>query len=167
MSEINDLWDDIKTNAVEGFEVLKEELGKLSKQVESQGKILKKKIDLSSIQRKVHQGFTKLGGLIYELIEDGKQSAVFSDTDVLATIEEIKGYKSEVDAIEKEINSIKETMAEEPAPEEKPKKPAEPKKTTTPKKKPAPASDKKTTGKKAPSEKAESPAASEPESTDS
>jgi hypothetical protein len=144
MSEINDLWDDIKTNAVEGFEVLKEELGKLSKQVESQGKILKKKIDLSSIQRKVHQGFTKLGGLVFELVDDGKEGAVFSDADVKATIEEIRGYKSEVDAIEKEINDIKETMGDQSEPEEAPKKPAAPKKSTTPKKKPA-APAKKTT----------------------
>jgi|GEM_PF-1790250 len=153
MSEINDLWDDIKTNAVEGFEVLKEELGKLSKQVESQGKILKKKIDLSSIQRKVHQGFTKLGGLVYELVEDGKEGAVFSDDDVKATIEVIREYKSEVDAIEKEINSIKETRGDQSEPEEPPKKPAAPKKSTAPKKKPA-SSVKKTT---------EAPA--EPEST--
>ena len=160
MSEINDLWDDIKTNAVEGFEVLKDEMGKLSKQVESQGKILKKKIDLSSIQRKVHQGFTKLGSLIYEQIEDGKESGVFSNPDVKATIEEIKGYKSEVDAIEKEINSIKENMSDHPEPEEKPKKPA------APKKKPA-SGDKKTSDKKKPAEKTETSPDTKPESVNS
>jgi len=160
MSEINDLWDDIKTNAVEGFEVLKDELGKLSKQVESQGKILKKKIDLSSIQRKVHQGFTKLGSLIYELVEDGKEAATFSDPDVKATIEEIKGYKNEVDAIEKEINSIKKKMGDQPEPEEKPKKPAAPKKSTAPKKKP-------TTGENKTPGKAETPPDTKPESADS
>jgi len=147
MSEINDLWDDIKTNAVEGFEVLKDELGKFSKQVESQGKILKKKIDLSSIQRKVHQGFTKLGSLVYEQIEDGKEATVFSNSDVKATIEEIKGYKAEVDAIEKEINTIKTKMGDQPEPDEKPKKPDVPKKSTGPKKKPASGEKKKTAEK--------------------
>ncbi|MBN1881832.1 MAG: hypothetical protein JW885_06625 [Deltaproteobacteria bacterium] len=142
MSEINELWEDIKTNAVEGFGVLKDELGKLSKQVESQGKILRKKIDLSTIQRKVHQGFTKLGGLVYEHIEDGKETAILTDPDVKAAIEEIKGYKAEVDAIEKEISSIKEHMSDQPEPKEAPKtstapkKSTTPKKTTTPKKKP-------------------------------
>lgn len=165
MSEINELWDDIKTNAVEGFEVLKDELGKLSKQVESQGKILKKKIDLSSIQRKVHQEFTKLGSLIYEQIEDGKQAVVFSDPDVKATIEEIKGYKVEVDAIEKEINAIKSHMGDQPEPEEKPKKPAAPKKSTAPKKEPA-AGEKKAPQKK-PAEKADTSTGTKPESVDS
>jgi hypothetical protein len=166
MSEINDLWEDIKTNAVEGFEVLKDELGKLSKQVESQGKILRKKIDLSSIQRKVHQGFTKLGGLVYEGIEDGKQAAVFSDPDVTAAIEEIKGYKAEVDAIEREINSIKETMGDQPEPEEKPKTSAAPTKGSAPKKKPA-AGGKKTPEKKEPPESAGPSSDTEPTSADS
>ena len=166
MSEINELWDDIKKNAVEGFEVLKHEMGKFSKQVESQGKIIKKKIDLSSIQRKVHQGFTKLGSLIYEKIEDGKETAFFSDPDVKAVIEEIKGYKNEVDEIETEINSIKENINVQTEPEEQPKKPETPKKSTSPKKKPA-TGEKKAPTKKKPADKVETSPDIKPESVDS
>ncbi len=73
MNERN-LWEEIKDGAREGFEVLKEEMVKLTLELEKQGKIIKKKMDLSAIQRKVHQGFSTLGSRVYELSEEGKQA---------------------------------------------------------------------------------------------
>jgi hypothetical protein len=111
MSQRN-LWDDIKEGAQEGFEVLKEEMVKLTQELEKHGKIIKKKMDLSSIQRKVHQGFSLLGSRLYELFEEGKEKTIVNDPEILKIISDIKGYKAEVEAIEDEIDKIREARGE-------------------------------------------------------
>ena len=126
----SNLWEDIKEGAREGFEVLKEEMGKLTQEVEKQGRIIKKKMDLSAIQRKVHQGFSLLGSRLYELFEDGKEKTIVTDPEILKTISDIKGYKAEVEAIEEEIDRIREEGTEKP----KSKAGTGRKKTTGPKK---------------------------------
>jgi hypothetical protein len=102
------LWEDIKVGAREGLEVLKEELSKVTQELEKHGKIIKKKMDLSSIQRKVHQSFARLGSRLYELVEEGNEKTVLKDPEILKTIADIKVYKAEVEAIEDEIIRIKE-----------------------------------------------------------
>ncbi|MBN2224646.1 MAG: hypothetical protein JW765_08235 [Deltaproteobacteria bacterium] len=106
------LWDDIKEGAQEGFEVLKEEMVKLTQEIEKHGKIIKKKMDLSSIQRKVHQGFSLLGSRLYELFEEGKEKTIVNDPEIIKIISDIKGYKSDVEAIEDEIDKIREARGE-------------------------------------------------------
>jgi hypothetical protein len=113
MNQTN-LWEEIKEGAREGFEVLKEEMVKLTQELEKQGKIIKKKIDLSAIQRKVHLSFSQLGSRLYELFEEGKQGAIVNDPEILKIISDIKGYKAEVEAIEDEIDRIREEGAEKP-----------------------------------------------------
>ncbi len=108
----SDLWEDIKEGAREGFEVLKEEMGKLTQEVEKQGRIIKKKMDLSAIQRKVHQGFSLLGSRLYELFEDGNEKSVLTDPEILKIISDIKGYKADVEAVEDEIDRIREEGTE-------------------------------------------------------
>jgi hypothetical protein len=103
-----DFWENIKVGAREGLEVLKEELSKVTQELEKQGKIIRKKMDLSSIQRKVHQSFSRLGSRLYELIEEGKEKTVLTDPEILKTVADIKVFKAEVEAIEDEIIRIKE-----------------------------------------------------------
>lgn len=111
-----DLWEEIKKGAAEGFEVLKEEVGKLTKEVEKHGKIVKKKMDLSSIQRKVHQSFTQLGSRAYELVEEGNQGKIPDDVEFADIIARVKQYKKEVKEIEAEIEKIKKSGAESSKP---------------------------------------------------
>jgi DNA-binding Lrp family transcriptional regulator len=108
------LWEEIKEGAREGFEVLKEEMVKLTQELEKHGKIIKKKMDLSAIQRKVHLSFSQLGSRLYELFEEGKQSTTANDPEILSIIADIKTYKAEVEAIEDEIDRIREEGAESP-----------------------------------------------------
>jgi hypothetical protein len=102
------LWEEIMEGAREGFEVLKEEMAKLTLELEKQGKIIKKKMDLSAIQRKVHQGFSMLGSRLFELFEEGKQNTAANDPEILKIIADIRGYKAEVEAIQEEIDRIRE-----------------------------------------------------------
>lgn len=115
------LWEEIKDGAREGFEVLKEEMSKLTLELEKQGKIIKKKLDLSAIQRKVHQGFSMLGSRTFELFEEGKQNTIPSDPEILKGVSNIKGYKVEVEAIQEEIDRIREESGsgEGPGPDSK------------------------------------------------
>jgi len=110
MNERN-LWEEIRDGAREGFEVLKEEMAKLTQELEKQGKIIKKKMDLSTIQRKVHQGFSMLGSRLFELFEEGKQDTILNDPEIAKIVSDIKGYKAEVEAIQEEIDRIREEGA--------------------------------------------------------
>lgn len=111
------LWEEIKDGAREGFEVLKEEMAKLTLELEKQGKIIKKKMDLSAIQRKVHQAFSTLGSRVYELSEEGKQDTIANDPEILKTISDIKGYKAEVEAIQEAIDRIREEGGSDAGPD--------------------------------------------------
>ncbi len=106
------LWEEIKEGAQDGFEVFKEEMAKFTQELEKQGKIIKKRMDLSSIQRKVHQSFTLLGSRLYELTEEGKEKTVLKDPEILKLISDIKEYKAQVEAIEDEIMKIREEGTE-------------------------------------------------------
>jgi hypothetical protein len=109
------LWEEIKEGAREGFEVMKEEMVKLTQELEKQGKIIRKKMDLSAIQRKVHQSFSLLGSRMYELFEEGKEKTIANDPEILKTVSDIKSYKAEVEAIQDEIDRIREAGGEKAA----------------------------------------------------
>jgi hypothetical protein len=102
------LWEEIRDGAREGLEVFREEMIKLTHEFERHGRLIKRKMDLSAIQRKVHLGFSLLGSRFYELIEEGKEKGVVTDPEIVKIISDIKGYKAEVEAIEAEIERIRE-----------------------------------------------------------
>jgi hypothetical protein len=105
--EGKNLWGDIKKGASEGFGAFKVEVSKVAREIEKQGRAIKKKMDLSSIQRLVNQSYTRLGARIYELTEEGKSQDILKDEVVSSIISQINGHKSEVKRIEKEIEEIK------------------------------------------------------------
>ena len=109
----NELWEKIKKDAAEGFEILKGEVAKFTKELEKHGKVVKKKMDLSSIHRKLHQNFTQLGSRVYELVEDGKQENIQNDSEFVDIVSKIKELKAEVDAIEGDIEDIKGSGSKE------------------------------------------------------
>ena len=109
------LWEDIKKGTVEGFETLKDEFSKFAKEVEKQGKIVKKKFDLSAIQRKVYQNFTELGKRTYELSEE-KKTDILNDETVSTILSSINALKKEVKDIEKEIDKIRKETKSSPTP---------------------------------------------------
>jgi hypothetical protein len=102
------LWEEITEGAREGLEVFKEEMIKLTHEFERHGRLIKKKMDLSTIQRRVHLGFSMLGSRLYELIEEGKEKAIITDPEIVKILSDIKEYKAEVEAIEAEIERIRE-----------------------------------------------------------
>jgi hypothetical protein len=109
------LWDMIKKGAEEGLEALKEGVAILVAEAEKQSKILRKRIELSSIQNNVRKTFIRLGSAVYDLHQRG-EGQVFNQEEVKVLIDQIEGYKARVREIELEIEAIKkEEVSKSPA----------------------------------------------------
>ncbi len=94
-------WELIKKGAEEGLEVLKEGVSVASKT----SKILKKEVELSSIQIHVRKAFIRLGSLAYEFHSEGGED-IYGDEEVKGLIAQIEGHKHKVRKIETEIETI-------------------------------------------------------------
>jgi hypothetical protein len=110
------LWDMIKKGAEEGLEALKEGVAVFMAEAGRQSKIIKKKVELSSVQNNVRKTFIRLGSVIYDMHTRGEQE-VFGHEDVKSLINQVESYKARVREIELEIETMKK--------EEGPKTPAE------------------------------------------
>ncbi len=92
------LWEFIKKGAEEGLEVLKEGVwvaGKTSR-------ILKKRIELTSVQSNVKKVFIRLGSMAYELHSKGDEG-FFGNEEVKDLIAQIERHKTRVREIETEV----------------------------------------------------------------
>ncbi len=110
------LWDTIKKGAEEGLEAMKEGVAGFMAEAGRQSKIIKKKVELSSVQNNVRKTFIRLGSVVYDLHTRG-EGEVFGQEEIKNLIGQVDGYKARVREIELEIEAIKK--------EEKPQPPAE------------------------------------------
>ena len=100
------LWDTVRKGAEEGLEALKEGVTVFMAEAGKQSKILKKKVELSSVQNDVRKAFTRLGSKVYDIHTQGEQE-VFGKTEVKIFITQIDGFKARVKEIENEIEVIR------------------------------------------------------------
>jgi hypothetical protein len=110
------LWDMIKKGAEEGLEALKEGVAVFMAEAGRQSKIIKKKVELSSVQNNVRKTFIRLGSVVYDMHTRGEQE-VLGHEDVKSLINQVESCKARVREIELEIEVIKK--------EERPKTPEE------------------------------------------
>jgi len=100
------LWDMVKKGAEEGLEALKEGVATFMSEAGKKSKILKKKVELSSVQNNVRKTFIRLGSTVYDIYTRGEQE-VFGKEKVQSLIDQIESYKTRVREIELEIEAIK------------------------------------------------------------
>ena len=100
------LWDMITKGAEEGLEALKEGVSVFMAEAGKKSKIIKKKVELSSVQNNVRKSFIRLGSVVYDLHAQGQQG-VFDQTEVKGLIDQINNFKARVREIELEIEAIK------------------------------------------------------------
>lgn len=100
------LWDMIKKGAEEGLEALKEGVAVFMAEAGRQGKIIKKRVELSAVQNNVRKTFIRLGSVVYDMHTRGEQE-VFGREDVKILIDQVDSYKARVREIELEIEAIK------------------------------------------------------------
>jgi hypothetical protein len=96
------LWELIKKGAEEGMEVLKDGVSVADKT----SRILKKRVELTSVQSNVRKVFIRLGSLAYELHSQGGRE-FYGNEEVKGLIARIEGHKNRVREIETEIETIK------------------------------------------------------------
>ena len=107
------LWDLIKKGAEEGLEALKEGVSIFVSEAGKQSKILKKRVELSSVQNNVRKTFIRLGSLVYDMHTRGEKD-VFGQADVKDLVNQIEGFKSRVREIEVEIEGIRKEEGPKP-----------------------------------------------------
>ena len=96
------LWEVIKKGAEEGMEVLKDGVSVAGKT----SKILKRRVELTSVQSNVQKLFTRLGSLAYQFDSKGEGDFYASD-EVRDLVSQIEGHKIRVREIEAEIEALK------------------------------------------------------------
>ncbi len=96
------LWELIKKGAEEGLEALKDGVSIAGKT----SRILKKKVELTSLQGDVRKLFTRLGSLGYEF-HSRSELGFYKDEGVKGLIAQIEVHKNRVREIEAEMETIR------------------------------------------------------------
>ncbi len=132
------LWDDIAKTIREGVDTVVEKTGELTK-------IGKIRIDILNIKRNIDKNFSELGGRVYQLITEEKETEISTDKEAREVIECIKILEKELDDKKSELAKVKSKKSS--TSESKSATKTEAKKTTT----------KKSTGKPTASKTSTSP----------
>ena len=95
------LWDKVKKN-------LREWYGTAYEKTDEIARIGKKKIEIMGINRAIEKKLSELGGRVYDLIAEQKESqGIGDDEKVKDLVENIKELEEQLKQKEKEIESIK------------------------------------------------------------
>ena len=100
------LWELIKKGAEEGLEALKDGVSVFMAEAGKTSRILKKRVELTSVQGNVRKAFIRLGSLAYDLHSRGDEE-IYGNEEVKTLVAQIEGYKARVREIETEIETIK------------------------------------------------------------
>jgi hypothetical protein len=99
--DIDTMWERIKKGLKDGAALSMEK-------IEEYTKIGKLKIEEFSAKRKIERNFVDIGERTFELINDGKGAEIQKDILVSNAIENIKGLREELVALEKKIKDVQE-----------------------------------------------------------
>ncbi len=100
------LWEQVKKGVEEGLEALKDGVSVFVSEAGKTSRILKKRVELTSVQGNVRKTFIRLGSLAYDLHTRGEQE-IYGSEEVKTLIGQIDGYKTRVSEIESEIEEVK------------------------------------------------------------
>ena len=100
------LWELVKKGAEEGLEALKDGVSVFMSEAGKTSRILKKRVELTSVQGNVRKTFIRLGSLAYDLHSRG-EGEIYGNEEVKTLITQIEGYKTRVREIEAEIEEVK------------------------------------------------------------
>ncbi len=112
------LWELIKKGAEDGLEAMKDGVSGFMTEAGKTSRILKKRVELTSVQGNVRKAFIRLGSLAYDL-QSQDEKEILDHGNVKALITEVDGYKARVREIEEEIEDIKKEEARKASQESK------------------------------------------------
>ncbi len=104
------LWELIKKGAEDGLEAMKDGVSGFMAEAGKTSRIVKKRVELTSVQGNVRKAFIRLGSLAYDL-QSQDEKEILDQGDLKALITEVDGYKARVREIEAEIEDIKKEEA--------------------------------------------------------
>ena len=109
--EMDQVWEKIKKGLKDGAALSMEK-------IEEYTKIGKLKIEEMAAKRKIERNFVDIGERAFELITDGKGSDVENDLTVRKALDNIKGLREELIAIDEKIQAAsEEARANRPNPD--------------------------------------------------
>ncbi len=100
------LWEQVKKGAEEGLEALKDGVSVFMSEAGKTSRILKKRVELTSVQGNVRKTFIRLGSLAYDLHSRGERE-IYGNEEIKTLVTQIEGYKTRVREIESEIEEVK------------------------------------------------------------
>jgi hypothetical protein len=95
------LWDDIARTIRDGVDSVVEKTEELTK-------IGKIKVDVINIKRNIDKNFAELGGKVYHLVVEEKNTKVAGEKDVTDIIESVKILEKELEEKNAELKNIRE-----------------------------------------------------------
>jgi hypothetical protein len=104
------LWESIKKGAEDGLEAMKDGLSVFRDEAGKTSRILKKRVELTSVQGDVRKAFIRLGSLAYDLYSR-EEKEVLDHPEVKELIAGVDGYQARVREIEAEIEVVKKEEA--------------------------------------------------------
>lgn len=134
------LWDDIAKTIKDGVTTVAEKTEELTK-------IGKIKVDIIGIKRNVEKNFAELGGKVYHLIVEEKESEIASHKEVQEIINRIKDLEKKLQQKNEELEKVKTKEEVKGKTKPEPKKASKPASTTTSATKPRTAKSKARTKK--------------------
>ncbi len=90
----NTIWALVKKGAEEGLAVLKKGVSIFMAEASKTSRMLKKRVELTSVQNQVKKAFTRIGALAYELHSKGKK-AIYGNGEVKGLIAEMETIRRE------------------------------------------------------------------------
>jgi hypothetical protein len=100
------LWELIKKGAEDGLEAMKDGLTVFMSEAGRTSRILKKRVELTSVQGDVRKAFIRLGSRAYDL-HSQKEKNIYENEEIKGMIGRIDDCKTRVREIEAEIETIK------------------------------------------------------------
>ena len=100
------LWELIKKGAEDGLEAMKDGLSVFMAEAGKTSRIIKKRVELTSVQGDVRKAFIRLGSLVYDL-HSRDEKELLDHGELKGLIAEVDGCKGRVREIEAEIEIIK------------------------------------------------------------
>lgn len=105
------MWEKIKKSLKDGATMSMEK-------IEEYTKIGKLKVEEMSAKRKIERNFMDIGERLYDLVEEGKNSAVADDLAIKKAIENVNTLKAEISEIERKIKEVSEAAKKHKTEEE-------------------------------------------------
>jgi hypothetical protein len=93
------LWESFKKGAEDGLEAMKDGLSVFRDEAGKTSRILKKRVELTSVQGDVRKAFIRLGSLAYDLYSR-EEKEVLDHPEVKELIAGVDGYQARVREIE-------------------------------------------------------------------